>query len=225
VAKVSSPLGGERASGSVAGRTYGRWRNYNVVRSRSKPVNPSTAAQTSVRNRLADLVQAWSLLSPEQQQYWRDYATEHSYPNKFVGGGANLPGYNAFLSTVGHRLAHGFAPGAGGAMALPTTEAPALVAEEWSVGGASGLLVEWDAGALNPGDNVQVWVAGPHSRSRRPLYANAKLGGLITTGGGGGNLSIPGAPNQWYSAWVRAMRITDQMPSPPLYIGRAQLEP
>lgn len=84
-------------SGSMAGNTYARNRYGNYVRSRTKPVNPSTSRQQSVRASLAYLTEYWSeTLTALQRTAWGTYADAVAMKNK-LGEAIHLSGFNHFI--------------------------------------------------------------------------------------------------------------------------------
>lgn len=71
----------------VADVVFSKWRGINYARSRVVPANPQTAAQQSVRNSLARLVDFWQHLTTGIKNAW-DYLAkgkEYSGYNLFVG--------------------------------------------------------------------------------------------------------------------------------------------
>lgn len=60
--------------GSIGGSVYSRNRSGAIIRNRTNPINPNTAAQSIVRSRMADAANAFGLLSAADQTLWNDYA-------------------------------------------------------------------------------------------------------------------------------------------------------
>lgn len=97
MAKVMSPLMSLDAKGRVGGVIFSIWRGIHTVRTGPPPVARHVQDQPVNRALLGYLSRAWGLLTDDQRQLWRDYATEHKYPDGF-GGVFTLTGsqmYNA----------------------------------------------------------------------------------------------------------------------------------
>lgn len=91
-------------SGSMAGNTFARNRYGNYVRARTKPVNPNSAGQVSIRNTLSALVEAWNeTLSDAERAAWRLYASNVAMTNK-LGETINLSGFNHYVRSNSIRL-------------------------------------------------------------------------------------------------------------------------
>jgi len=91
-------------SGSIAGNTFARNRYGNYVRSRTKPINPQSAGQGTIRNSLSALVEAWNdELSDAQRTAWRLYATSVAMTNK-LGETIHLSGFNHYVRSNSIRL-------------------------------------------------------------------------------------------------------------------------
>jgi len=97
MAKVTSPLHSERASGKLDGLVYYTWKGINVVRNWVVPSNPRTTPQQNVRNTFAGVAQMWGTLDAEQQQAWEDYALNSIFrtPNRDI---PYPTGFSAFMS-------------------------------------------------------------------------------------------------------------------------------
>jgi len=84
-------------SGSIAGNTHARNRFGNYMRARTKPVNPNTDAQASVRAVIAFLTEHWKdALSDAQRTAWNTYAAAIAWNNK-LGEVVHLTGFNHFM--------------------------------------------------------------------------------------------------------------------------------
>lgn len=84
-------------SGSIAGDTFARNRYGNYSRARTKPVNPNTSYQQSVRAALALLTTRWSTtLTPAQRTAWNTYGTNVAMKNK-LGEVIYLTGFNHYI--------------------------------------------------------------------------------------------------------------------------------
>lgn len=94
-------------SGSIAGNTFARNRYGNYARARTKPVNPNTALQGTIRAALSALVEAWNdILSAAQRTAWNLYASNVSMTNK-LGESIHLSGFNHYVRSNSIRLQAG----------------------------------------------------------------------------------------------------------------------
>lgn len=83
--------------GSIAGNVYSRNRYGAYARSRTKPVNPNTAAQQAVRAALALLTTQWSTtLTAAQRTAWNLYGANVVMLNKLAEN-INLSGFNHYI--------------------------------------------------------------------------------------------------------------------------------
>jgi len=97
-------------SGSIAGNTFARNRYGNYVRARTKPVNPKTGLQQTVRAALAFLTNRWSqTLTANQRTAWNLYASNVSMKNR-LGEVINLTGFNHYIRSNAIRQSKGVAP-------------------------------------------------------------------------------------------------------------------
>jgi len=84
-------------SGSIAGNTFARNRYGNYCRARTKPVNPQTARQTSIRSGMAFLTSRWGqTLTAVQRTAWNLYASSVTMTNR-LGETINLTGFNHYI--------------------------------------------------------------------------------------------------------------------------------
>lgn len=84
-------------AGSIAGNTYARNRYGNYARARTKPTNPNTPAQQSIRAAIAWLTDHWSTtVSSDQRIAWQLYADSVNMLNR-LGEVMHLSGYNHFI--------------------------------------------------------------------------------------------------------------------------------
>lgn len=84
-------------SGSVAGNTHARNRYGNYIRARTKPTNPNTALQVSIRAAIAYLVERWAeTLTAAQRAAWNLYASSVTMKNK-LGESIKLSGFNHYI--------------------------------------------------------------------------------------------------------------------------------
>lgn len=84
-------------SGSIAGNTFARNRYGNYVRARTKPTNPNTARQQTVRSAMALLTTRWSqTLTALQRAAWNLYGSNVNMLNK-LGETIQLSGFNHYI--------------------------------------------------------------------------------------------------------------------------------
>lgn len=84
-------------SGSMAGNTYARNHYGNYVRARTKPTNPNSSRQQSVRAAIAWLTDRWAqTLTAAQRTAWDLYAKNVVMKNK-LGEATKLTGFNHYI--------------------------------------------------------------------------------------------------------------------------------
>lgn len=87
-------------SGSIGGTTYARNRYGAYARQRTKPVNPNSERQMSVRTAMSACRAAWfNTLTAAQREGWALYANSVPMINK-LGETINLSGYNQFCRSA-----------------------------------------------------------------------------------------------------------------------------
>ena len=97
-------------SGSIAGSVHARNHYGNYVRARTKPVNPQTARQTSIRAIFAQLTQRWAtVLTAVQREAWNLYGSSVAMKNH-LGEVVYMTGYNHYLRSNTVVLQIGEAP-------------------------------------------------------------------------------------------------------------------
>ncbi len=84
-------------SGSIAGNTFARNRYGNYTRSRTKPVNPTSALQVQVRGIMSNLVERWNdTLTQDERDAWDQYGDSVSWLNR-LGENVKLTGFCHFI--------------------------------------------------------------------------------------------------------------------------------
>lgn len=84
-------------SGSIAGVTHARNRFGNYIRPRTKPVNPNSLLQGTIREALAMLTQRWhDTLTSTQRIAWATYAAAIAMKNR-LGETIYITGFNHYL--------------------------------------------------------------------------------------------------------------------------------
>lgn len=116
-------------SGSIAGNTFARNRSGNYVRARTKPVNPNSVSQVSIRAAMKYFTQYWhATLSVAQRQTWITYANAVAMKNK-LGETTYLSGFNMYIRYNVFRMFTGQnkADSCLGELSLPETDAACTV--------------------------------------------------------------------------------------------------
>ncbi|GAG57533.1 unnamed protein product [marine sediment metagenome] len=84
-------------SGSIAGNTFAHNKSGNYVRARTKPVNPNTARQQTIRAAIAELTVHWAhTLTANQRTAWNLYADNVNMKNR-LGTIIHLSGFNHYI--------------------------------------------------------------------------------------------------------------------------------
>jgi len=95
-------------SGSIAGNTFARNRSGNYVRARTKPVNPNTDRQQTVRANMGTVAHRWTnVLTQLQRDGWNEYAAEVEVTNR-LGETIKLSGFNHYCRSNSAILLAGF---------------------------------------------------------------------------------------------------------------------
>lgn len=93
--KFTSPVFAT-ASGSIAGTTFGHNRSGLYVRARTRPVNPRSTRQSTVRALFATLITVWNNeLSGSERTAWETWSSNTPIVGK-DGNPINISGLNAF---------------------------------------------------------------------------------------------------------------------------------
>jgi len=96
MALVKFGAGITQLAGSIAGNTFARNRFGNYVRSRTKPVNPTSARQVTARAAVAFFAERWHHdLTDVQRGLWDTYAAAIAMKNK-LGETIHLTGFNHY---------------------------------------------------------------------------------------------------------------------------------
>lgn len=91
--------------GSIAGTTFSRNAGGNYIRARTKPVNPNTSRQQTVRAVMAFLATYWrDTLSAADRTAWASYAASTSWLNA-LGQTIKLSGQQMFVRSSSARYA------------------------------------------------------------------------------------------------------------------------
>lgn len=97
-------------SGSIAGNTYARNRFGNYARARTKPTNPNSSPQQSVRSAVSDAVGRWAnTLTAAQRTAWNLYADSVDMLNR-LGETVQLSGFNHYVRSNSILIRDGHTP-------------------------------------------------------------------------------------------------------------------
>jgi len=96
-------------TGSIAGNTFARNRYGNYVRARTKPINPNSGRQQTIRSIITTLTVLWSqTLTSAQRTAWNLYGSSVAMKNK-LGETTYLTGFNHYIRSNSPRLHAGVA--------------------------------------------------------------------------------------------------------------------
>ncbi|MBA7661773.1 hypothetical protein ES703_69793 [subsurface metagenome] len=208
MAKVQSPLMSLLASGSIGGMVYSVWRGINTVRVKQQPVERHLPGQPRNRALLGYLSRAWGLLTDNQRQLWRDYATEHKYPDGF-GGVFTLTGsqmYNALnhnaIRTKGGLFEQDEPPMIDPAASIALFDAVTGVTNPGEVD------LSWDhIGVADSDDLNEIWISPPLG-SEGKVNVDSRMRFEVSIGGDELLITVAGlVEGAWY--WFKA-RYIDQ---------------
>ena len=85
----------DQISGKLNGTVFARNKGGNYVKGLSKPTNPQTSHQQTVRNRFSYISKEWRNLTEEQRQSWREIARVRPVKNR-LGEDRFLSGFQWF---------------------------------------------------------------------------------------------------------------------------------
>jgi hypothetical protein len=117
-------------SGSIAGNVHARNRFGNYIRPRTKPVNPNTVAQNTIRTIMSYLVQYWHDTLPAAQRIaWATYASAVAMKNR-LGETVYLTGFNHFLrvNSVRKQMENSLCPLGPTELTLPEKDTALVIA-------------------------------------------------------------------------------------------------
>lgn len=147
-------------SGKIGGHVASKNRAGSYLRTKVTPVNPSTAAQTGVRNLLASLSQAWRGLTQAQRDSWNAAVAAYATTDIF-GDLRNPSGFNLFqrlnnnLAIVGEALLES---------APAPIEVPAVVVSDFLFDSSPTPVAEFATDVAIPaGFALQVFATAPLS--------------------------------------------------------------
>lgn len=187
-------------SGSIGGNTFARNRYGSYIRARTKPVNPNTPGQQSVRAAIAWLVEHWSqTLDADQRAAWGHYADNLNMLNK-LGEVMRLSGFNHFVRSNAIRKRNGDTVVLDGPSIFEIPEHDPTFAFTLSAA-TQELSVTFDntAGwASEAGGHLYVFVGTPQNPQRNFFAGPWKFGDVID----GDEITPPTSPATIVSPWV-----------------------
>lgn len=161
--KVSNPVVGGSASGSLFGMTASSWRGINVMRKKPVPTTRSRGTQSRNRSRIGFLARNWGYLDETERVLWRLWASQHPKPDGF--GGTFLPsGNNAYTELNVRRMMS--QDTVTGIDTPPVIDLDVGINTLLAVDGAAdgAITLNWTFfGTGLAGDKVEVSYAGPFS--------------------------------------------------------------
>lgn len=122
----------QEVSGAIGGDVHFKGRFGHYIRPRTKPVNPHSARQESVRAILSYLAEYWhETLTANQRAFWEVYGAAVAMTNR-LGETIHLTGYNQFIRTNGvHMTWSGVVlPDSPVILALPEKDDDLIISEE-----------------------------------------------------------------------------------------------
>lgn len=161
------------ASGSFGGLVASHARAGQYLRTRVRPTNPRTPAQSLVRTIFANLSITWSTLTEDQREAWRTYAINVPVTNAF-GDPFNLTGHQMYIRNNAARLQAGLSRIQDGPTVFSGVPLSAITYEPVQTAGAIFLTINVaDPWTTTPGAALLVYVTRQGSgtvRYRRLPY-------------------------------------------------------
>lgn len=198
------------ASGSTGGTTFARNRYGAYMRNRTKPVNPNSSRQQSVRGALSTLTVRWSqVLSDIQRQAWNDYANSVTVKNK-LGEDVYLTGFNHYIRSNSLLVRAGLDPVDAGPTIyeLPSPDDTMIVDVNSVTGGKLSISFSTTAGWANePGGHLFIFAGQPQNPQRNFFngpwrYAGKADGDASTPPTSPMELDNPFTPGSGNKQWV-----------------------
>lgn len=156
-------------SGSMAGTTSSRNRYGQYRRTRAIPVNPGSAAQVAVRNRMSVNAAAWRALTDAQRAGWEDLALQMNRTDA-LGQGYTLNGFGAYVSVNNNNLAAGNAV----VSAAPALVTPSTVTTVTLTLTSASFSVAYTPTPLSSGQRLFVY-ASPQRAAGRAYESDYRL--------------------------------------------------
>lgn len=160
---------GNPQSGSYAQMTASRNRFGQYFRTRATPVNPNSSNQSSARNRVAQLAQAWKALTSVQQAGWSSLGLSITRTDS-LGSTYSLTGMQAYVSINTENLTAGNAiVSAAPAYAVPTGLLTATITLT-----NAAFSIAYTATPLGAGERLFIF-ASPQRSAGRNFEADYRL--------------------------------------------------
>lgn len=203
-------------SGSIGGTVFSRNRFGNIVRPRTKPVNPRSVRQESARAVVSYLAEYWhNDLNVTERGLWDVYAAAVAMTNR-LGETMHLTGFNQFMRTNCIRLVYGqpVIDAAPSILSLPEKD-PTLVCSEETIATQQFTFTFNPVGWAANGDSkmaMLIYQGQPKLASRSFFdgpwrYMHVVGAGEGIGGTSPGNAAFPFAEGQ--KVWFQARIMTD----------------
>lgn len=164
-------------SGKIGGHVASRNRAGSYFRTKVTPVNPSTAAQQAIRNRLTGISQAWKALTAAQRLAWNAAVGDYAKTDVF-GDLRNPSGFNLFQRLNNNLLTIGEAqisvPPVPGAVYAPDSMSLAVVT------GVPAMTLTY-SDAIPATDSVKLYATPPVSQGVSFVKSEFRLIGIMET--------------------------------------------
>ncbi len=172
-----------QVSGSQGGSTYSKNRYGYYVRNKTKPVNPNTPAQSSIRSKFAQLMSSWGLLTTAQREAWSNYALNTPIIDK-LGKGIILPGQQMYVGNNVLRLQAGLSIVSDGPVTFGLPELTLPVATITAGDPMSIAITNTDSWAGEVGGALLVFASRPKAPTvnffKGPWLYAGKIAGAAT---------------------------------------------
>lgn len=164
-------------SGKVGGHVATKNRAGSALRTKVKPSNPQSIAQSSVRSRLTSISQAWAGLTDSQREAWNsavvNYAKSNVFGNKVHPSGFNLyQRLNNELVNIGQPM-----------ISVPPLPEAVYAATSLAVTAvnATGVVTATFAPAIPATDSVKVLATAAISPGRSFVKSQFRQIGVLTS--------------------------------------------
>jgi len=164
-------------SGKIGGHVASKNRSGSYLRTKVSPVNPQTSYQSTIRNRLTSISQAWRGLDAAQRSAWNSSVGDYSKTDVF-GNLRNPSGFNLFQMLNNNLLNIGESmldtpPVPGSVFAFETAS---LVI----VTGTPAITLTF-ADSIPATDKVKVYATAPMSQGKQFVKSEFRQIGVLST--------------------------------------------
>ena len=163
-------------SGKIGGHVASRNRSGSYLRTKVTPVNPQSPAQTSIRNRLTSISQAWKALTDAQRASWNSAVSDYAKTDIF-GSLKNPSGFNLYQMLNNNLLNIGSAmisvPPVPGSVFAFTSLALSVVT------GTPAITLTFTA-AIPATDKVKLFATAPMSAGKSFVKSEFRQIGVLT---------------------------------------------